>query len=219
MIETSSRKPAVIIGAGGHARVVAAAVAAGDEWHAVCVLDTDPSSIGEQILGVEVEGTLDGLSELAEKGIGAAFLASGNGETRAKWAKLCEDAGINLPALIHPSAVVDPSAKIGDGSMVCAGVVIGPLAALGQGVLINTNASVDHESEVGDFATISPAVAVAGRCVIGQNAFLGIGSKISDRVTVGKDARVGAGAVALGDVAEGGFVTGIPARPHSTGGD
>lgn len=208
------RAKAVILGAGGHARVVASILAALDGWDIVGILDENSASVGETIMGRKVIGTFANIGDLASSGVSAAFLASGDGQIRADLFAQCEAEGISCPPLVHPSAHIDPAADIGEAAVVCAMAFVGPLATLGRGALLNTRASVDHESSVAPFVTISPGVAIAGRCRIGELAFLGIGCVVSDKCTVGNNACIGAGAVVLDDVAAGEFVTGIPARPR-----
>lgn len=204
---------AIVLGAGGHARVVLAMLAAAGDYEVVGVVDTSAPRLGETILGVPVVGGFNRLSALRNGGVKVAFVAIGDGIARAEAQAVLAAEGYTLPPLVHPAAFVDPTARLGAGVQVCALAFVGPEVVIGDGVIINTQAAIDHESWIGDFATISPAATVAGRCTVGAGAFLGIGAKLSNGLMIGAGGRLGAGAVALTDVAPGQLAVGIPARP------
>lgn len=212
MSTVQSAPRAVIVGAGGHARVVAALLRENGTYDVAGVLDRTYGSTGETILGLAVTGSWDEIPGLKAHGIDTAFIALGDGSQRESLLERCRAAGLCLPPLVHPRAFVDSSATLGAATVVCALAHVGPDARVGRGVIVNTHASVDHESVVGDFATISPAVTIAGRCNIGARTFLGLGCRVSHGLEIGDGARVGAGAVVLRDVGPGAFAVGIPAE-------
>ncbi|GHA85086.1 hexapeptide transferase [Algimonas arctica] len=207
---------AIVLGTGGHARALIATANLIGRYELMGILDRTGPTPGETIMGLPVIGLWNDLWQLRGMGITSAYLALGNNATRREMFQRCEESGLKLPALVHPSAFVDPTAHIGDGALVCGGAFIGPEVEIGKGVIVNTGSSVDHESIIEDFVTVSPGVVIAGRVVIGQNAFLGIGACISDNVSIGSGARVGAGAIALKDIPENVLVVGVPACIKST---
>ena len=217
MSRAASPAPAVILGAGGHARVVASILTATGRYLFKGFLDRTADTAGEDLGEGQVLGSWDDrLAEFGQDPDACAFLAFGDGGERAAMAQRCRDAGLALPALVHPTACIDPTARIGEGSVVCAQAFLGPQAQVGEGVLVNTAASIDHESRIGDYATLSPRVTIAGRTSIGARTFIGIAACVADRLTVGADARIGAGAVVLNDVPGGAFVVGIPATAKAS---
>lgn len=113
---------------------------------------------------------------------------------------------------IHPSAIIAPSARIGDGSVVLHGAIVQANASVGRQVLINTAASVDHDCEVGDYAHISPRVALCGHVRVGEGTHVGVGAVVIPKVTIGRWCRIGAGAVVVRDVPDHCTVVGNPAR-------
>ena len=125
--------------------------------------------------------------------------------------RLCE-AGLRSVIVAHPSAAIDASATIGEGSQILPGAVIGAEARIGRECIINTKASVDHEDVLEDGIEISPGATVCGNVHIGTNAWICAGATILPRVRIGADAVVGAGAVVIRDVPEGACVVGVPAR-------
>lgn len=120
---------------------------------------------------------------------------------------------------IHSSAVVAPTASVGEGTVILHGAVVQANARIGQHVLINTAASVDHDNIIGDFAHISPHATLCGHVEIGEGTHVGAGAVIIPSVKVGKWSTIGAGAVIIRDVPDDVTVVGNPARvlPHSSG--
>jgi acetyltransferase EpsM len=120
--------------------------------------------------------------------------------------------GVAFATVIHPSAVVAPSARLGAGCIVSPGVVIGAHARIGEHVILNRGVLVGHHTEVGSCVTLSPAANVAGCVEIGHGAYIGMGATVIDRRSVGAGALVAAGAVVVRDVPDGTRVQGVPAR-------
>ena len=205
----------IILGAGGHARVVGAAAMALPDHEVVGFLDRTSENKGERICGAPVLGAFDDLAALARDGVSDVLLALGDNSERKK---LFEDAkimGLRLPALCHVSAVIEPTARLGQGIYVGALAYVGVEASIGDGAIINTRASLDHESTLGAFTSLAPGVTVAGRSHIGNGAFLGISASVADKVTIGEAVEIGAGAVVLSDIPAGSRAFGIPARIHT----
>lgn len=199
-----------IIGAGGHAKVVIGTARAMECADPIGVLDDDPARVGSEVLGVPVLGAID-VETVARLGVERAVLAIGNNRVRAELAARL--AGhVAWATLIHPSAVVAPTAHIGEGAVVFAGAVIQPDAVIGRHAIVNTGATIDHDCVIGDFAHIAPGVHLAGNVHIGEGAFMGIGSCAVPGVRVGNWATVGAGGVVIADVPPSVMVKGVPAR-------
>ncbi|HEX3919370.1 MAG TPA: NeuD/PglB/VioB family sugar acetyltransferase [Caulobacteraceae bacterium] len=120
--------------------------------------------------------------------------------------------GGRLPPLIHPGAIVSPTAAIGEGTILSAGVIVQMDARIGRFCVLNTACTVDHDNVVGDGVSFGPGAHTAGGARVGDGAFIGLGALILNRVTVGRHATVGAGAVVTRDVPDGATVVGNPAR-------
>lgn len=110
------------------------------------------------------------------------------------------------------TAVVSPSATIGDGSLLAPLSVVSSHAVIGAHGLLNIGASVSHDSVLGDFVTVSPGARIAGQCRIGDGVFIGIGASISNGVSIAAGAVIGAGAVVVADIESPGVYVGVPAR-------
>ena len=113
---------------------------------------------------------------------------------------------------IHPSAIVSPSAKIGEGTVVMAGAIINADAVIGKHCIINTGASVDHECVIGDYCHIAPHATLCGQVHVGEGTIMGVGSCAIPCVNIGSWCTIGAGAAVVKDIADGVTAVGVPAK-------
>lgn len=193
----------LVLGAGGHARPVIEALRA--MGLAVAGLLDDVARA--PVLGVPVLGPLDGLGA---QGASAAVIAIGDNAMRARLGAACRAHGLALPAVIHPSALLSPSARIGAGVQVMARAVIGPEATLDELALVNTGAIVEHECRIGPAAHLGPGAVLCGSVTVGARALVGAGAVVRPGCRIGDDAVIGAGAAVTQHVAAG---AGRPAAP------
>lgn len=117
---------------------------------------------------------------------------------------------------IHPSAVVSPSAVIGEGTVVMAGAIINADAVIGKHCIVNTGASVDHECVIGDYCHIAPHATLCGQVHVGAGTLIGVGASVIPCINVGEWSTVGAGAAVVRDVPDGATVVGVPAKEISS---
>ncbi|HEX2559894.1 acetyltransferase [Phenylobacterium sp.] len=134
------------------------------------------------------------------------------GRVRRALAEAILARGGRLPVIVHPAATVSTTARIGDGTILSAGVIVQSDTRIGRLCVLNTACTVDHDNLVGDEVSIAPGAHTAGRVTIQDGAFIGLGAVIINNVVVGARATVGAGAVVTRDVPEGATVVGNPAR-------
>ena len=210
--------PIVILGAGGHGKVVLDLIRAAGVFTPIGFLDADPDLAGTIVSGIPVLGDVRQLKRLRREQR-VATVAIGIGDNRARRGYLADvrEHGFTLPALVHPRATIASGVTLGDGAVVCAGAVVCVDATVGELAIINTGAIVDHECDIGPGAHVAPRAVLAGRVRVGAGAFVGLGACVIQCLSIGKDAVVGAGAVVLGDVPAGMTVVGVPARPTIAG--
>jgi sugar O-acyltransferase (sialic acid O-acetyltransferase NeuD family) len=196
----------LILGAGGHGRVVADAAVAAGRWARVVATDRDPARCAGQLVpGVDLM-PYDAAVALATE----VHVAIGDAAARAKEATALR-AG-QLASVVHPQASVSASAQVAAGCFVAARAVVAPAAVLGTGVIVNHGAVVDHDVEVGEYSHIAPLVALGGAASVGCRTLVGSGAAVLPGRSVGDDIVVGAGAVVASDLDAAGVYAGVPAR-------
>lgn len=188
--------PLVLLGAGGHAKVVLSlARAAGLALHGVC----DPLLARQGVAqwrGLPVLGGDEALDALAPS---AVALALGIGQLvqgtlrRDVYERLARR-GFRFPALVHPHAWVDPSAVLADGVQVMAGAVVQADCRVGENTIVNTRASLDHDCRIGAHVHVAPGACLCGTVRVGDGAFVGAGATVLPNLTLGEHAVVAAGA-------------------------
>ncbi len=199
-----TKAPLLVIGGGGHAKVViATARAAG--YLVVGAWDDDPRRQGSEVLGVPVHGPIAALAERHEPGV----LAIGDNRTRAR---IASSLALEWATIIHPSAVIAEGAKIGPGSVVLAGAVIQPDAHLAEHVIVNTAASIDHDCRIADYCHLAPGSRLGGGVSLEVGVLFGVGSCAVPGARVGAWSVVGAGGAVVHDLPAGVIAVGVPAR-------
>jgi sugar O-acyltransferase (sialic acid O-acetyltransferase NeuD family) len=211
----------VVLGAGGHARSVIAALRTGPAG-LIPVACTSPDATwhGTKLDGVPVVGGDEALAQLLRDGVtGACIGVGGIGDNgpRARLFAFARELGFALPVVCHGAAVVDEQARLGDGVQVLAGAIVGPGAVIGPNVVVNTGAIVEHDCAIGDDVHLATGCTLAGAVTVGTAAHIGAGATVLQGVTVGEGAVVGAGAVVVRDVPAGLVAVGCPAvtRPRN----
>ena len=201
----------IIIGAGGHARVVVdAAREAG--YLLLGIIDTDYRGQKEYILGCQVIGDFDALSNF-DPAETVVAIAIGNNQKRADYSHRVKGLGFLAPKIIHPTAIISNQASISDGTFVNTGAIINAGAEISGNTIINSGVIIEHEVVIGKNCHICPGVKIGGRTKVGDNTVVGIGSSIIDYISVGYDVSIGAGSVIIHDVKSGSTVVGVPGKP------
>ena len=203
----------LILGSGGHAKVVAeTALEAG---YASRLAFLDDNSL-EPVLGWPVLGPLEQVWEPSIKEqFPLALVAIGHHTTRLRWLAELQAAGYELPWLNHPTAWISPSAQIGPGTVVFAQAVVQAQSMIGAGAILNTGCSVDHDAHLFDGVHICPGARLAGSVTVGARSSIGIGASVIQQVRIGCDVIVGAGAAVVRDLPDGVTAMGVPARTLS----
>jgi UDP-perosamine 4-acetyltransferase len=202
----------VIVGAGGHGKVVLDILRAAGRVEPVGFLDADPALAGTTVGGLPVLGAANLLPRLRQQKVRGAVVAIGDNRTRRQYAALVREQGLELINAVHPVAVVSPTARVGTNVVIAAGAVVCTEARVDDSAIINTAAIVDHEVHVGEAVHVAPGAGLAGRVRVGSLAFVGMGAQVIQCRSVGEGATVGAGAVVIEDVSPYATAVGVPAR-------
>ena len=208
----------IILGAGGHAKVLAETAMETGKYSKIAFLSDTYSSLNPSItlLGLPIIGKLDYSLNHFEDRNTDYFIGIGDCKIRMNWIKRLSTLGVSFPTLIHPSSWVSPSAVIGSGTIIAAHSVVQSDCLLGKGVIINTSSSVDHDSILGDGVHICPGVHLAGNVNIGSCSFIGIGSSVIQGKTIGENVLLGAGSVVTSDLSNDIKAFGNPAKAINT---
>jgi acetyltransferase EpsM len=193
-----------IIGAGGHAKVVASTLLAAG-YRISGFYDDDSEKWGKYIFDVPVVGSIESLKDSKHS---RAIIGLGDNKTRKN---LATELDLDWVTVVHPFAWVHPEVRLGVGTIVCAGAVVQPGARIGSHVILNTKASVDHDCYVGDYVHIAVAH-LAGGASADDGAFLSLGSVVLPNLHVGAWAHLGAGSIATKNIPPGSTAVGNPAR-------
>lgn len=208
-------KRILLIGAGGHSKVVADILQQNMEYEIAGLID-QPGKSG--FWGIPVVGSDDDLARLHdEMHVSHAFVALGNGQLREKVAHKAKAAGYELVNIISKDAVISGHARIGSGTVIMPGAVVNADVEIGEGCIINTNASVDHECRIGDYTHVAPGCALSGKTQIGRQCMLGTGCRVIDGINVGDHTIIGAGTVVIGSIAGNCTVVGVPGKMIKSG--
>lgn len=197
-------RSSVVIGAGGHGKVIIATLRAAG-YTVTGVFDDSPKAAGSAILGVAVKGPV---TAAAATGL-PAVIAIGQNDARMNIALRTP---LTWLAVAHPSAVIDESVQFGAGSVALANSVIQPSTRVGSHVIVNTSASVDHDCSLGDYVHIAPGARIAGGVTIGEGALVGVGAAIAPECSIGSWSIIGAGAAVVRDIPPRSVALGVPAR-------
>ena len=200
----------LIIGAGGHGKVIADIASALGKWDQIAFVDDKYPDL-TQVLDWPVIGGMEDFRNHREV-YPDVFVAVGDNAVRQKITIWSEEAGFHLPTLIHPRAAVSRLAVIGAGTVINSQAAVNANATIGKGCIVNTGATVGHDCVLGDFVHVAPGASLAGETVIGDGCWIGMRSAVIEQLTVGKGVVIGAGAVVTRNIPDNKLVVGIPAK-------
>lgn len=198
------RSPVIVIGGGGHAKVLI---------DALLLQDLEVAGISDPTLtagqagprGVSVLGDDEAVRRFSPDGVQLVNGVGSTGST-ARRREIFErfvSAGYRFTSVIHPSAVIAEDVILGHGVQIMAGAVIQTGTTIGDDTIVNTRASVDHDCRVGDHVHLAPGATLSGGVSVGARTHVGVGAIIIQSISIGPDSLIGAGAVVVEDVPEG----------------
>ncbi len=203
--------PVVVIGAGGHAKVVVELIRAQGHYEVVGCTDHAPDR--GNVVGAPILGSDNILPDLYAQGVRHCFIALGDNALRRRVAGRVIELGFELVNAISPRATVSPTVCLGRGVAVMAGAVINADATVGDLAIVNTRAAVDHDCQIGEAAHVAPRATLAGGVCVGPLAFVGAGATIIPGINVGESTVIGAGATVISNLGPNLVAVGVPAKP------
>lgn len=210
-----SREVCVILGGGGHARVLIDCILVNQSAMSYVVLDRNPALHGGDLFGVPVVGDEGHLEQLLRDGATHFVVglgAAGNNEPRRLLFHLGLSQKLQPLTIVHPQSICSSRASVGLGTQILPGSIVNACAVLGQNVIVNSGAIVEHDCLVGDHAHIATGAKLAGGVCVDRGAHVGAGAVVRQGIKIGENAVIGAGAVVVKDVAANVVVAGVPAK-------
>jgi len=199
----------LIVGAGGHAKVVIDTLRC---MHGADFLlqlaDDDVNLTGLFSMGMPI---VTPITKALQPG-GRFHVAIGNNKVRSRTAEVCLQAKMTYHSILHPQAIVAISAEVEAGCFVAAGAILAPESSLSTGCIVNHGAVVDHDCHLGAFCHVAPNATLGGGVAVGHGVLIGSGANILPGVSIGEECIIGAGAVVLHDLQAGGVYVGVPAQ-------
>ncbi|MBS4534479.1 acetyltransferase [Clostridium sp. D2Q-14] len=208
----------MILGAGGHGKVVAETAELMNKWDEIAFLDDNIEL--KEVNGYKVIGKLKEY-KLYKNGYQYAFVAIGDNELRLNLINELLKIGFKIPILIHPFTSISDKVHLGKGSVIMAGAVINTNSIIGKGCIINTSSSIDHDCILKDGVHVSPGAHIAGNVIVGNKTWLCIGTSLINDIRIGNNVIVASGASVIKDIEDDVLIAGVPARVikrHNIGG-
>ena len=205
--------PIIVVGAGGHARVLISLLRALHR-HILGILLQDLTLIGQTIWGVPVIGSDDDVDQYSPNAIelvNAIGSVSSTRKRRIIYEKY-KNNGYSFSTIVHPKATIIEDVKLSEGVQIMAGAIIQTGCFIDNNTIINTGAIVDHDCIIGEHVHVAPGVVLSGGVHIGTSAHIGTAATVIEGIKIGNEAIIGAGSVVIRDIPDSKLAVGVPAR-------
>jgi len=208
------KKKILVVGGGGHAKVLIDCILSTREFEIIGIIDPNlPKESG--FCDFRVLGGDESLEDFREKDV---YCSIGVGMIKATFnrkelfQKITKQ-GFSCPVLQHNSALKSQGVSLSPGVQVMTGAILQPDSKILENTIVNTGAIVEHDCIIGSHTHIAPGAVLGGNVTVGECSHIGLGAKILPGIKIGDSVTVGAGAVVTKDVSDGLTVVGIPANP------
>ncbi len=208
-----AKKKIVLIGGGGHCKVVISILKKLDNFKILGIVDNYKAE--SLISGIKIIGTDNDLRNIYNSGIHYALITIGSTKDNTKRYTLfnmAKEIGYKFPVIISPEAIIDESVRIDEGTVIMPGNIINIDSSIGKNCIVNTGAIIGHNCKIGDHCHIAPGTHISGSVVINELSFIGIGATIIQGVKIGKNVTIGAGSVVIKNVPDNVIIVGNPAK-------
>lgn len=203
--------PIVVLGGGGHAKVLIEALLL---QHGEVLGYTSLNDGGKTVLGIPRLGDDEAMLEYGPDKLrlvnGVGSIASTS--SRKRLFEQFQKRGYRFESVIHPSAVMASDTWLEEGVQIMAGAVVQPGSRVGANTILNTGVMVDHDCDIGSHVHIAPGAVLSGGVRVENEAHVGTGAVVIQGLTIGAGSIIGAGAVVLQNVSPGVTVVGVPGK-------
>ncbi len=208
------KKKLVLIGGGGHCKVVISQLKKLEEFEIVGIVD-NYKPMGSLTLGIKIIGEDEDLKSLYQDGVRYTLVTVGsvkNNLKRVRLFEIAQEIGYELPVIISPAALVDTSCVIKEGTVIMPGCMINADTSIGANCIVNTGAIIEHDCKIGDHSHIASGAHLSGGVKVGDLSFVGAGSTVIQNINIGRNVIVGAGSVVIDNICNNVTVVGTPTR-------
>jgi UDP-N-acetylbacillosamine N-acetyltransferase len=209
MLTKTTHKRLLIIGSGGHGRVVADYAELLCHYREISFLDDSFGNNNTNGKWLVIGARNSWKEHISDSDFIVAFSSNID---RALMLNTLTSANVSIVNIIHPRAVISKNVTLGLGITICANAVVNVGTQLSDGCIINTAATIDHDCFIGQCVHISPGVHLAGGVRVGKNSWLGIGSSVIEGVNLAENIQVAAGAVVIKAEQSNALYMGVPAK-------
>jgi sugar O-acyltransferase (sialic acid O-acetyltransferase NeuD family) len=209
-----SLKKILIIGAGGHSKVVVDIIIHQKMYEIIGFIDNN-LQIDSAILGYKVLGKEEDLLNLMDKfSISSGIVAIGDNAIRSKVVERIKKVSKDFKFIncIHPNSNIAFDVEIGEGNVVMSGATINTSSKVGDHCILNTNSSIDHDNKISNFVSIAPNSVSGGNVTVNQFSAIGIGATIQHKVSIGSNCIIGAHSLVNKDTKPDSVYFGLPAK-------
>lgn len=207
-------KQVVLIGAGGHCKVIIDILKQDNGIEIIGLIDKDKEHLGQKVLGVPIIGADNDLPSIfnSNQADSALIAVGGTGDNylRSKLYNRIKELGYELINAIHPDCTIGSQVQLGMGNVVVGQSIINPGVEVGDNNIINTGSIIEHDVKIGNHVHITPGVSISGEVNIGDYSHLGTGATIIQGIDIGNNCLIGAGAVVIEDIPDNSVVVGNP---------
>ncbi len=210
-------RPVIIIGAGGHARVLASTLKLLGK-KVLGFTDSNPEMFGAGFGGIPVLGDDSVVFAHAPDGI---RLVNGVGcisvpHKRERIFQQFKSRGYGFQSVIHPGAIVCEDVSLGEGVQVMMGALIQTGCHIEENVIVNTGAIIDHDTLIHPHCHIAPGAVLSGNCLVGRRSLVGVGATVLQSIQLGESSLIAAGAVVIRNTGPNSRIFGVPGREKAS---
>lgn len=202
----------IIIGAGGHARVINEILSYDRNIEVVAFVDNVIPASQEKIMDIPVYGDHSVLHDMFKNDVKAVIIGVGKNNIRREYFEQIRNMGVEMVNAIHPTAYIAHNVKIRKGVVIAANATIAASVEIGDNVIVNTGAIIEHEDVLEDHVHIASGTVLAGRVRVKKGTFIGAGTVVKEYITIGRNVIIGAGSVVLEDIPDNAVAVGAPAK-------
>ena len=208
------KKKLILIGAGGHCKVIIDSLKDHSEFEIEGIIDC-PEKIGQSVLGIPIVGSDDDLERIYNQGVQYAFIAIGSiryPNKRIEIFNLLLRIGYQIPNIIDSTAIIAKSVKMGKGNYFGKGAIVNADVNIKDACIINTGSIIEHDGYIDNFVHIAPRATLCGNVSVGEKTHIGCSATVIQDIRIGKECIIGAGSVVIRNIPEKVQVCGVPAK-------